>query len=324
MPWYSKLAERQGMWLERGFFMFSKVEKICTMGFFCFFSVVPVQAFASGFVKNSGAHYTKFSYAWTTQDINQGSADGFKEKRGAYTLYVEAGLPTPFKLQVSAAATLKKIAREGKDAKGTGTDSFTSQGLADSTVGLKAAVYEGSLFQESFPLFFALAARGDVTLPTTKKAFRVGNESERARQAPASRTFLVAPLGDGKYATTLGLGFSVSAQGVWLSAEHLQKQSWEAQFADRTLSSQLGFGLPFNSWLQVGFENNAKQVAAAETEGTIAQRQLQTSNKFSSGVGLTVWDGLALEAGFERNLKGFNNKIKAHTGYTVGLSYRSL
>jgi hypothetical protein len=277
--------------------------------------VMTPAAVASGFVKSSGQGYTKLQF--TSESGKEVKASPrFQETGRTYSLYSEWGLPTPFRSQISASTSLKQVERKNA------TDgSFLSRGLGDSSLEAKVLAFEGpigSLNGEKFTLY--LSPSLGVTLPTTKEKFRTGNESKRAPSL--EKSYLVAPLGDGKSKIRSGLGLSVLFGPVWLSSDFSLSQTIPAQVAQEHFGSSLGTALPMNSWLQFRYSQTRKNVVS-EAESKV-ESFLQVDSDLSASFGWTFWSGLALEGSYGQNAVAPKSLATTSRFWSVGLSHRDL
>jgi hypothetical protein len=285
---------------------------------------LPSVAAASGFVKGAGEHYSKVSVAVEgRQTIGEGDV-AFHEDVRAVSLYSEVGLPIPWKSQVSFYVPWKTVVRKSV----TLGDQFQSASFADSRLGLKLDLGSHSFFSESsFPLAVFLASDTGYVLPTTADSYREGNEASRYKDAPGGASFLVARVDRGISRWTQGLGLSAVSGPVWLSSRFSISQDVRPKSPERNFGVDLGVGLPWNSWAQVGFERIAALAESGKVvdgEGKERPPPLKLETKIQASVGLTVWDGLALEVGFTQTRPQPSEGSPISRVWSAGVSYRSL
>jgi hypothetical protein len=284
----------------------------------------PMGAFASGFVKDSGKIYSKISFSKTPEhSIDfQGSSTSstYRESAWSLGLYSEIGLGWfPFKSQLSAAVSLKSITRSGSNG---ASDSFESRGLTDSEVTAAASLFEGELGQVfGSSVYFAVAPKLGLVIPTTGKRFREGQESQRYEDAPAGRESLVAAVDKGKWRLKPKLGMSISSSGVWVSLEGSQSQNVAPSAAEHEWGTALGASLPLNSWIQIGFAQT-RSSEVVQNDKLECGYSDKIDHKWSSGLGLTFYEGAALELNYEQLVPKTSGVPS--TQFTVGLSYRDL
>lgn len=289
----------------------------CLLGFLAF----PSGTWANGFVKEPGDAYVKLAYSATgnkSLGLEEGAA-AQSETSWAARMYGEFGLNLPWTSQVSLATALKSIRRSGDAG-----ESFESRSFADTTVQHKSLVHAKTFLEDtSWPVSFRLASQTSIIVPTTPRRFRTGREFSRYGDVKAGRESLVAPVDDGKWGWSQGFGMSFASQGVWLSLGATQAQDFSMTSPRQTFESQVGLSLPFHSWFQLGFSQSRSSFAQLTQEGNAASARMVDDTLLSS-VGLTFWRGLALEAGVERRAPRKGRTESSSTGWTLGVSARSL
>ncbi len=281
---------------------------------------IPSVAQASGFVKDSGKSYSKLSHSVIQRRSVKLATDreSYKETTQRLEIYLEYGVPLPWKAQVSLSTGIKSIKRLAIDGIG---GSFESRGVTDSTANFKSSMYDGKIFETSFsPVSLNTAYDFGVTLPTTQQEFRAGSESQRYKNAMTGYESLVAPVDAGKWRTEHGLGLSLATSGLWVSQELKIGQDWTPNNPSRTLRTSVGIGLPFHSWMQVGI-GNKKNTHVAKVETNSAEANETT---WGTGLGFTVWNGLAIEANCDKTSPTGVGSGTTYTQWTFGLSYRDI
>jgi hypothetical protein len=287
--------------------------------------VAPNTAWSSGFVKGPGEHYTKLGLGVEARQTYGSGAEAFREDVRTVSLYSEAGLPLPWRSQLSAyvpwTSTVRKSVALG--------DEFQSASFADTRLGLKLDLGNKTFFADSsLPVSVYLASDLGYVVPTTPKDYREGNESERASDAPDGATFLVASSDRGISRWSQGLGLSVVVDRVWLSSRAGISQDARPKSPEATLALDLGTGLPWNSWIQVGYERIVAQAEStpAPSGDTDAKKPppLKLETKLQGSLGVTVWDGLALELGYTQSRPQPSEKGPIIRTWSTGVSYRSL
>ena len=282
-------------------------------------------AFASGFVKDAGDHYTKLNLSVQPRQSYGTGTEAFREDVREVSLYSELGLPLPWRSQVSLYVPWTMVTRTAA----TLGDKFESASFADLRVGLKLDLGSRSFFAESsLPLTVYLATDSGIVLPTTSSSYREGNESSRYGDAPQGASFLVASIDRGISRWTQGLGLSVVGGPVWLSGRFALSQDVRPKSPESSVGLDLGLGLPWNSWVQMGWERIAALAAEEESKDSATGKErpppLRLETKLKGSLGLTVWDGLALELGYTQNRTQTGSLSPITSMWLVGLSYRSL
>lgn len=299
-----------------------------------FVLVAPVSASANGFVKGPGQHYSKVGLALERPATFGPGPEAYREEGRVVSVYSEVGLPLPWASQVSVYVPWKTIIRRSV-AEG---DTLESASFADARLGFRFSLGTPQTFFEgsSWPLSVHLASETQLVLPTTPETFREGNEQRRASKAPEGASFLVAGVDRGLSRWSQGLGLSLSSGALWLSSRVALTQDLRPGSPEHLVAFELGHGLPWNSWVQAGFERigalaneepTQADPAAAPVATESASRRapaVRLKNQFRAGIGVTIWDGLALEAGYSQSRPQPSDLAPIQSQWQLGVSYRSL
>ncbi len=299
---------------------------ITKSGFWVCLFLMPSLSNASGFVKDPGQSYTKWSYSSSSERDLSSTDDAVKirEKTDSGDFYTEIGVPFLIPAQVSLFGQVKRVVRQSV----LNRDSFASQSFADSKVLSKFGLFKDTFLPDSFPVFTSLSVTLGSKLPTTPSKYRSGQETRRGKDLSPEKRNLVAPVDAGTWGFVTGMGLSLAASGVWVSLTHngmtAQKHVRETQN-----SVQLGVGLPGNSWIQTSYEvqtsGKSKPFNRIFTEGDgDLLHPLTRSEVFGIGLGLTFWQGVAFEAAAQRLVPRFGKTGGSYSQYTFGFSKRDI
>ncbi len=275
-------------------------------------AATPKNLLANGFVKEPGQYYTKLSRSVSDQNTNRNKvALNIKQNETATRLYLEYGLNLPWKSQLTVAAVHKTI--DTKDnAQG---DSFKTAGFGDSDLELKNQLGYTQIGHARL----AFASSFGLKLGTTKEKFTHKNVGKRADQVPSDRKHLIAGLDNGTNGLLYGLGTSLIYKIMWVNLLQKTGNDLGGSWSSLQSSADLGFALPFNSWLQLG----TQQYRYVGTSHSLIEADRTTTVTKSISLGLTFYEGLAAEFGYS-SISDSSNFWKPHDQFEIGLSCRSI
>ena len=271
---------------------------------------------ANGWVKDKGQYYAKIGYSQTSERDFRAAPGSFSEKESAASLYGELGLGLPWTSQVTIYTAYKTIERDGLAA---GIGSYTAASHTDTKLNLKSRLF--SLNQVgTLPVSIFAALTTGVNLPTTPDEYSLGSD-ERLGDVPAGAPWLVGPVDKGETGSILGLGLSAYYGGVWANAGYTDERETGGDWQDGKWEFALGVGLPGNSWIQAGYSRLRSTFTSGDAGD--ADTANETTEERGISLGLTVWQGLALEGGYLLSQK-IDSPWEDWAGYTVGVSHRTL
>lgn len=274
---------------------------------------VGLSAHANGFVKKPNEVYGKLSFSADKKTAEGNAAESYEKNTAQLQAYGELGLPLPWSSQVALSTSLRQVTRKSIETK----DSFESRGFSDTQLMFKSLVHEGEIARpRGLPVSFLLAADFGLTLPTTRKKYRTGNESLLSEGVAAERAFLVSPIDRGALQSRQGLGMSFLAAGKWLSLAYQTHSDTTLAAAGRTSRAEMGTSLPHASWVQLSFQSATDREIAAQSIGS--QKGQTEENALGLSTGYTFLPGWAAEAGIT-----FINTRHFYQ-WSAGVSYRTM
>lgn len=274
-------------------------------------------AHAGGWVKDSGNFYVKGSWGIPSTQRYRPSDAALRldTETSTYGIYAEVGLPGLWPVQINFASSYKSILRQSPSF----DDKLKNASVTDTRLVSQHSLFAGELAPG---VGLAVATRLGAVLPTTPEDFRSGEESRRFNKVPAGREPLVTGVDRGELAWTLGSGASVSFSPVWLSLDMDVTSASDATFAAQQSAVALGVGLPWNSWFQISFSQNKDPYVALDQAG-VPSVESTTETRASAALGLTVWNGLALEGDASYHQTSAQD-WEDWWSFSSGISYRTL
>lgn len=266
---------------------------------------------AGGWVKGKNEFYTKVAMDKTS---DRPFEEFFKETETNLSIYAEYGLPVNRPTQIQFYGAIRETTRTDPE-----TDAnFSGQSFTDSEIRARHKLGQVQLGSAGTTYF---AGGVGFILPTTGEKFRVGNEEQRSDDVPEDKTYLIASIDRGKPGALLDLGLTHSVKSFWFNLSPAYKRAFNGDFSITVWDVAIGSGLPFNSWVQIAYSYSKSQDEIESS--TTTESTSSTDTGLGASLGLTFWQGLALELGYKtRSTKG--GDWEDGQTWSAGLSFRSL